>query len=87
MTIQVAKYGTLLVSRPAGRDAYLSAKAYLLKDSLDIIELDFSGVKVMTPSWLDEFLTPIKKEYGEKVNLTSITNPTVKMSLATISSS
>ncbi|OGG16023.1 hypothetical protein A3D77_03205 [Candidatus Gottesmanbacteria bacterium RIFCSPHIGHO2_02_FULL_39_11] len=87
MTIQISKYGSLLVSRPAGHDAYLSAKAYLLNDSLDKIELDFSGVEVMTPSWLDEFLTPLKKEYGNKVELKFIENPTVQASLATISAS
>lgn len=84
MTILISKYGRLLVSRPAGRDAYLSAKAYLLKDNPETIDLDFSEIQVMTPSWLDEFLTPIKKEYGEKVKLTSIENPSVQASLATI---
>lgn len=75
----------MLVSRPAGREAYLAAQAYTISGSFDSIEIDFTGVKVMTPSWLDEFLTPLQKKYGEKVRLGLSSNPSVLNSLATIS--
>lgn len=85
MTIKLSKFGTILTSRPAGREAYLATKAYLLPQKLDKVEIDYSGVQVMTPSWLDEFLTPLKKEYGDKniVNVPS-RNGSVLASLATL---
>lgn len=87
MVIRLSQFGTLLVSRPAGRDAYLAAKAYLLSENPDIIDIDFSGVKVVAPSWLDEFLTPLRNEYSDKVKLGPSDNQTVLASLATISPS
>ena len=54
MRIDVSKFGKTLISRPAGRDAFLSARAYNVpKDSTDVIELDFGQVQVLTPSWAD----------------------------------
>lgn len=87
MTIYLSQFGSLLVSRPAGRDAYLTATAYLLtKYSGEPIEIDFSGVKVATPSWLDEFITPLKKMHGDAIKLLPSDNATVLASLATIAS-
>ena len=51
MKIQISKFGEMLISRPSGKDAFLSAKSYLLPvDGVEEnIELDFSGVNVLTP--------------------------------------
>ncbi len=85
MKIELKKFGAILTSRPAGKDAYLSAKAYLLpSDQTEKIEIDFSGVAVLTPSWADEFITPLKKEYGERVVLLQNNNPSVKSTLEII---
>lgn len=87
MVIQIAKFGELLISRPAGREAYLAAKAYILPHKKERIELDFTGVKVVTPSWLDEFLTPMQNEFGSsQVTIIPMPkdNPTLSASLATI---
>ncbi len=85
MTIKLSKFGHLLVSRPAGREAYLAAKAYILPLKHETVEVDFSGVKVMTPSWLDEFLTPLREEFGaDRITLTATDNPSVQASLKTI---
>ncbi len=85
MTIHLSQFGSLLVSRPAGRDAYMTATAYLLtKHPGEPIEIDFSGVKVATPSWLDEFVTPLQKKHGDAVKLLPSDNATVLASLATI---
>lgn len=81
MVIHVSKFGTLLISRPAGREAFLVAKAYLLSKSADIIDIDFSGVQVMGPSWLDEFITPLRQEYGDGVRFINTNNPSVQASL------
>lgn len=82
MIIKVAKFGTLLTSRPSGQDAYFSAKAYLLPKKLKKIEFDFDGVKVLTPSWIDEFIILLKKDYkNTKIVFRKSNNPSVVYSL------
>lgn len=82
MKIELKKFGDKLISRPAGREAYLAAKAYLLRDipKDGLIEVDFKEIKVMGPSWADEFITPLRKDFSN-VQLLNTTNPTVKASL------
>jgi len=82
MIIQVKKFGTTLVSRPSGKEAWLAFQPVLneISNEEDII-VDFSDVIVLTPSWTDEFLTPLYNRFGEKVKLTNIDNPSVKASL------
>ena len=67
MKIEVNKFGKMLISRPAGKEAFLAAKAYLFPEvSGDEIVFDFSGVEVLSPSWADEFITGIKDLYSNK---------------------
>lgn len=82
MRIEVQKFGTLLVSRPAGREAYLVAKSSLLRDvSADTeLEIDFAGVQVLTPGWTDEFLTLIRKEFP-CLRLVNTENSSVKATI------
>ena len=82
MIIKLNKFGTTLVSRPAGKEAYL-AFAPTLRECKDneAIEVDFDGVEVLTPSWADEFLTPLFNSYKNKVSLKNIDNPSVVESL------
>ena len=44
MRVDVKKFGEILNSRPAGRDAGLSMKAYFRPKANERIELDFAGV-------------------------------------------
>lgn len=82
MKIEIRKFGDLLVSRPAGREAFLVIQAYFKPSSpVEPIELDFTGVQVMTPSWLGEVLEGLKKEYGERVCCLPSDNPSVIESL------
>ena len=82
MKIELKKFGEILTSRPAGREAYLVARAYLLpKNDKENIEIDFSGVKVLSPSWADEFLTHIKKKYGDRIFLKNVSNPSVSLTI------
>ncbi|MFA7654112.1 MAG: DUF4325 domain-containing protein [Candidatus Magasanikbacteria bacterium] len=82
MRIELKKFGTVLTSRPAGKEAYLSARAYILpQDKNEPVEIDFSGVQVLSPSWADEFLTPIKNELGNNLILLPSDNSSVKASL------
>ena len=82
MIIQLKKFGTTLVSRPSGKEAWLAFQPTLNEFSLgEEIIVDFAEVIVLTPSWTDEFLTPLYNRFGEKVKLTNIDNPSVKASL------
>ncbi len=85
MRIELKKFGEILTSRPAGKEAFLAMSAYLTKDlnENETIEIDFSGVKVLTPSWADEVITNIKKKF-KKVEFLNIENPTVKATLETL---
>lgn len=87
MRIELKKFGDKLISRPAGREAYLAAKAYLLRNipQDELIEVDFEGIKVLGPSWADEFITPLKKDFSN-VLLVNTVNPTVKASLEILES-
>jgi len=83
--IELKKFGEMLISRPAGREAYLAMLAYILKDvdKEEIIEIDFFGVKVLTPSWADEVITKVVKEF-KNVKLINIENPTTQATLKTL---
>jgi len=73
------------MSRPAGREAFLMAKAYVFKEiNNDEIILDFNDVKVLAPSWADEFITGIKTEYKHVLQCINTDNPSVKASLNTV---
>jgi len=41
----------------------------LLKTN-EVIALDFDGIKVLAPSWVDEFLSGVKKNSQTKYNKT-----------------
>jgi hypothetical protein len=87
MKIDLKNFGEMLVSRPAGREAFLSAKAYLLsglKPQEEII-IDFEGVKVLAPSWADEFITQLKELYkSNAIKYAHDGNPSVRETLAVI---
>jgi hypothetical protein len=83
MKIKLSNYGEMLISRPAGREAFLSVEAYLLSGlkENEPIEVDFDGVDVLAPSWADEFITSLKEKYGDRVKLLKSDNPSVIASL------
>lgn len=66
MTLQMIKFGNILNSRPAGRDAALRAKQIVNGSNEDGITLDFSSVEVLTPSFADQFITDLKGFYVDK---------------------
>lgn len=82
MLIELKKFGDILTSREAGREA-LSAFLPTLKsvDKNEKITIDFQGVSVLTPSWADEFIRPILEKYDKKVSFTHDTNPSVKAAM------
>lgn len=83
MIIQLKKFGNTLVSRPSGKEAWLAFQPVLNEASKnEEIVVDFAEVVVLTPSWADEFLTPLKKQFNGLVKLQNIDNPSVTATLA-----
>lgn len=83
MIIQLKKFGITLVSRPAGKEAWLAFQPVLnLVTEKEAIIVDFEGVVVLTPSWADEFLTPLYEKFAGRVELHNTDNPSVKATLA-----
>lgn len=78
--IKLKQFGVMLLSRPAGREAWLAAQAYVLPKQDDNIVVDFDGVLVLSPSWADEFLTKLKEKFPE-VEYKNTSNASVKASL------
>ena len=86
MNLSVSKFGEVLMSRPAGKEAFAMANAYIfsvLKPE-EKIKLDFEGVKVLTPSWADEFITGIKKSFSNEIEFLNTDNESVEASLKVV---
>lgn len=64
MKIDIKKFGNILTSRPAGKEAALAMRSYFKPQAGENLELDFTGVLAVGPSWLDEVLTTLRNEYG-----------------------
>ena len=84
MKIELKKFGDVLISRPAGHEAYLAMSAYVTKDVAkgEEIIIDFDGIKVLTPSWADEVITKLGEDHSLKAENAS--NPTVRSTLKTL---
>lgn len=82
MIVQLSKFGTTLVSRPSGKEAWLAFQPTLneVPESEEII-VDFEGVLVLTPSWADEFLSPLYGKFKDNVKLRNTENPSVTATL------
>ena len=85
MIIDLKKFGTTLVSRPSGKEAWLAFQPSLneSQENEEVI-VDFSDIAVLTPSWADEFLTPLHSRFPGKVRLINTDNASVKATLATL---
>ena len=83
MIIQLKKFGTTLISRPSGKEAWMAFQPILngVSENEKII-VDFAEVIVLTPSWADEFLTPLRSRFGDRVKLLNTDNSSVAATLA-----
>lgn len=83
MTIEMKKFGTILNSRPDGREA--AFRLFQIVGSADeaIVVVDFNGVEILTPSFADEFLRTVYEKYsGQKeVKIVGADTPVVRSSL------
>lgn len=86
MRISIAKFGRVLISRPAGREAFLAIRP-TLDPKADEVEIDFSGIISLSPSWADEFLSQLKAMYGNKVKYLPCDNKSVIQTLKILEAS
>lgn len=82
MIIELKKFGTTLVSRPSGKEAWLAFQSTLndVPENEEVIA-DFDGVVVLTPSWADEFLTPLLIRFKDRVKLRNTENASIKATM------
>lgn len=83
-TIHLKKFGIVLVSRPAGLEAFHAIRPTLHAD--EPIQIDFEGVLTVTPSWFDEFLTNLADFAKEDVVLLPTNNASVLAALPVLAS-
>ena len=82
MKIILNKFGTTLSSRQSGREAFAAFAPSLREiDENEKIEIDFQGVISFSPSWADEFLSPLLKKYGERLILLNTNNKSVEITV------
>lgn len=85
MIIEVKKFGEVLSSRSAGREAALVTLSYFLKNTNEnSLEIDFKDVLVMTPSWLSEYVQTLNEKKQIKIKFLESDNPSVISSIEII---
>lgn len=85
MNINLSKFGSVLTSRQSGKEAYAAFLPTLatVKNGEELL-VDFDGVSTFSPSWGDEFLTPLLKQFGERLILRNTKNPSVSLTIDTL---
>ena len=68
MKLQLEKFGKTLISRELGREAFQAFQS-TLRDlpNNEKLEIDFSGVLTLSPSWADEFLSPLFNKLDDRL--------------------
>ena len=82
MKLQLEKFGKTLISRELGSEALKAFQVTLRELPKDEgLEIDFSGVLTLSPSWADEFLSPLLTELGDHLVLLPSDNLSVHATL------
>jgi len=82
MIIQLKKFGTTLISRQTGKEALAAFEPVLRTITKnEKVEIDFADVITFTPSWGDEFLTPLQTRYKKNLILKNTQNLSVQATL------
>ena len=85
MKLQLEKFGKTLISRELGSEALKAFQLMLRKLSpSEQLEVDFSGVLTLSPSWGDEFLSPLLGQLGDRLVLLPSDNLSVQATLKTL---
>jgi len=82
MRIELKKFGTTLISRQSGKEAFSAFQSTLSDITSDeLVEISFDGVITFSPSWGDEFLTPLLHQLGDRLVILSSSNPSVTITI------
>lgn len=82
MKLQLEKFGKTLISRELGSEALKAFQVTLRDLSKDEeLEIDFSGVFTLSPSWADEFLSPLLNQLSDRLILLPSDNLSVHATL------
>ena len=81
-TIHLNKFGNVLISRPAGLEAFNAMRPQI--DRKIPVQIDFDDVLTVTPSWLDEFLIQLTDYMDAHVELLPTENASVLATLPTL---
>lgn len=82
MKLQLVKFGQTLISRELGSEAFKAFQSTLQDFSKnEKMEIDFSGVLTLSPSWADEFLSPLLNQLGSRLILLPSDNLSVHATL------
>jgi len=82
MKLQLEKFGKTLISRELGSEAFKAFQSTLRELPKDEeLEIDFSGVLTLSPSWADEFLSPLLDQLGDRLILLPSDNLSVHATL------
>ena len=82
MKVKLEKFGTTLLTRELGSEAWKAFQPTFRELSKgDDLEIDFDGVFTLSPSWADEFLSPLLAQLGERLVLLPSDNLSVQATL------
>jgi hypothetical protein len=69
-TIPIKLFGDFLLNRENGKQAYdVLKRDYFLQQPNELFLLDFTGVKVLAPSYCDEVFGQLTEEYPDKIRI------------------
>ena len=80
--IYLKNFGNVLIGRPNGLEAFKGIRSQL--NSGLPVQIDFSDVLTINPSWLDEFVTQLADFNQGKVELLPTNNASVRVALPVI---
>jgi len=81
MLIELKKFGNLLISRQLGKEALAAIAPQLPQANTEKVVVDFLEVTTFSPSWGDEFLSPLQQKYQNNLFLKNTNNPSVKATI------
>ena len=85
MKLKLEKFGKTLISRELGSEAFKALQPILRElPPNDELEIDFSGVLTLSPSWGDEFLSPLLNQLGDRLVILPSDNLSVQATLKTL---
>ena len=83
MQILLEKFGKTLTSRQLGNEAFKAFQPMLRAiNPVESLEIDFAGVLTLSPSWADEFFTPLIGQVGDRLILLPSDNLSVQATIA-----